>query len=363
LKTRKLKSRAPLSIYRQDGWKWKQKNYFGNAELYLEKIRGQILRVQYSFRFYVAEFEPITWRNLNRLVDHYFDPNLGFSEVTSSHWRKYGEYQEAQIVSEEVLLLRGLGFGDYENRHEFQIRNYLINLPLIISTKVASHKLSKEFRGLTTLLAFSTKRKLNHDFLRLGLVAETICKRIEMLDIQRVMIIGDGYGTLGSIISKNHPEITIVQVNLGRSLVFDLAFSAIGSPDKCHHLIHNLSEIKDGAINYLPAEDLDFDDAGIEFFISVESFQEMDIAVVQNYFKLMRNQSGLISVYSANRLKKVLPDGSENKLEEYGWDKNDTVLFSKKPWFLNWGVRRRPPFIFRMDGATIEKMVELSSHP
>ena len=82
-----------------------------------------------------------------------------------------------------------------------------------------------------------------------------------------------------------------MQVNLGRSLLFDLVFSTKAQKLCTHELIQSLSNVRAQAFNYLPAEERDEVDAGIELFVSIESFQEMDIEIVNSYFKLMRIQS------------------------------------------------------------------------
>jgi hypothetical protein len=318
------------------------------------------MRQAYNFSFKSAEFPEETQSALGSLVGEFYGPNKTYSGATSSHWQKYGHYQNAEFHNNEFLELKGLGFGDYENRQNLKFFNYLINIPMTIAVQICLMGLSKDSRILIKDLAVKSKRLLNPDFLRLAFLSQNISKHIKKNAISKVMIIGDGFGTLGSILSKIHPELTIVQVNLGRTLIFDLAFSSISIPHKSHILVRDLSYVIDHAINYLPAEDLHDIDQGIELFIAVESFQEMDIQTVQNYFKLMRLQTGSVFVYLVSRLRKILPDGTEVKLEEYGWNQSDEILFNTLPWYVNWGVRRRPPFIFRMDGKTVERLVSIS---
>jgi len=318
------------------------------------------MRHSYDFSFNVMEFPEEIWNSLKKLAGCFYNSNEKFSGVTSSHWQKYGEYQHAEFKSDESLQLKGLGFGDYENRYNLTLFNYLINIPMSFAVGIAVFGLDKDLRFIIKNLAVKSKRLLNPDFLRLAFVSQNLSKHIQKNRIKKVMIIGDGFGTLGSILNDVHPDLTIIQVNLGRTLIFDLAFSAITAPNKPHLLVHKLSEAKDGAINFLPAEDLSNSDEDIELFIAVESFQEMDIQIVQNYFKLMRLQTGFISAYLVSRLSKTLPDGIEVRLEQYGWDAKDEILFKRLSWYVNWGVRRRPPFIFRMDGKTEERLVMLS---
>ena len=318
------------------------------------------MRPSYNFSFNVTEFTESTWNSLKKLLVQFYNSNEEFSGVTSSHWQKYGEYQHAELKSDESLELKGLGFGDYENRNNLTLLNYLINTPMTMASKIALLGVKKDLRILIKNLAVDSKRQLNPDFIRLAFVSQRLSEHIIKNTIKKVMIIGDGFGTLGSILSKVHPDLTVIQVNLGRTLIFDLAFSSITARNKLHLLIHELSGAKDGAINFLPAEDLSNSDEHIELFIAVSSFQEMDIQIVQNYFKLMRLQTGVISAYLVSRLAKTLPDGTEVRLDQYGWDVNDEIIFKRLSWYANWGVRRRPPFIFQMDGKMEERLVTLS---
>jgi hypothetical protein len=280
--------------------------------------------------------------------------------VTSSHWKLYGKTQKADYDTDDILSIQGVGFGDYEDRTKLNTFEQIKNLLPSITARLFLLHLPKEFRVIAKNLAAITDRTLNHDLVRLTKSAEIISRYINERQLNRVMIIGDGYGTLGSLLSKTHPELLIIQVNLGRSLLFDLAFSAKALRDKSHELIEDLSGIKLEAINYVPAEDIINIDIKIDLFISIESFQEMDSRVVQDYFSLMRMQSTDTFLYSANRLSKTLPDSSKIRKEDYGWLPSDNILFERNPWWLNWGIRRGPPFIFRMDGPIEETMVELS---
>lgn len=313
-----------------------------------------------TFRFHPSDMDPIAWDTLQILHSRFYGSTLPLSSITSSHWKLYGKTQKADYDTGDVLSLQGVGFGDYENSSRLTTFERIKNLLPSITARLFLSQVPKEFRVIAKNLAAITDRTLNQDLVRLTKSAEIISRYINELQLNRVMIIGDGYGTLGSLLSKIHPELLIIQVNLGRTLLFDLAFSAKALRGKSHELIGDLSSIKFEAINYVPAEDVLNIDVKIDLFISIESFQEMDIQVVQGYFSLMRMQSTDTFLYSANRLSKILPDSSEIRKENYGWQPSDKILFERNPWWLNWGIRRGPPFIFRMDGLIEETMVELS---
>lgn len=310
-----------------------------------------------EFNFNKSDLDK-TWISISSLVTRFYGEKVDFSLQTSSHWKKYVMFQHADIT-ESCLSIEGTGFGDYENSANLRARDKFRNFPPALASRLAMYSLPLNLRENIRKLAAITSREVNPDFIRLAKSALNICAHIEELQIKRVMIIGDGYGTLACLLYGLVPELTLVEVNLGRSLLLDLAFSTKAQKSCNHELIHSLSNIRTQAFNYLPAEEMDEVDAGIELFISIESFQEMDIEIVNSYFRVMRIQNTNTYLYSANRLEKILPDNSVIRKEDYGWNSNDKILYLRTPWWLNWGVRRRPPFLFRMDGLIEEMMVNL----
>jgi hypothetical protein len=309
------------------------------------------------FDFSKRDLDP-SWIFLASLVARFYGQKPDFSSQTSSHWKKLGMFQYADM-SESILSLQGIGFGDYENSANLRAQDKLRNMILSLACRVAIFSLPLNIRKIVRKLAATTSREVNPDFIRLSKSAVKICTHIELFQVKRVMIIGDGYGTLACLLYEMVPELTIVQVNLGRCLVFDLAFTTKAYKFARHELIDSLLKIHAQAFNYLPAEDMDKVDVEIELFIAIESFQEMDIEIVNSYFEMMRKQKTGTHLYSANRLSKALPDGNVIRKEDYGWNLNDKTLSSRTPWWLNWGIRRRPPFVFRMDGIIEEAIIKL----
>lgn len=313
------------------------------------------------FDFYKEQTDSQVWISLAKLVDRFYGKDAVSTRATSSHWEKFGRGQIAEYIDHSCLSIEGLGFGDYENSKNLRIKDHVINILPTIASKITSYTLPKHFRRVVMNVTKKTDRVVNQDFIRLAKSAESILHHIDTHESKRILIIGDGWGTLGCLLKELNPHLTIVQVNLGRSLLFDLAFSSKALRKYEHRLISNFSEILVGGFSYLPAEELTLENASIDLFISIESFQEMNIEIVNEYLNLIRSQSVISFLYSANRLSKTLPDGSVIRKKDYGWNLHDEVIFEKTPWWLNWGIRRRPPFLFRMDGAIEETLVKISN--
>jgi putative sugar O-methyltransferase len=313
------------------------------------------------FDFWRKETDPQVWMSIAKLVDRFYGLEAVSRRVTSSHWEKFGRTQKAEFIDDSCLSIQGLGFGDYQNSKNLRLRDHIKNISTTIASQLTIYILPNHFRRIVKNLAKVTDRVVNQDFIRLAKSAESIVHHIDANKSKRVLIIGDGWGTLGCILKELRPELQIIQVNLGRSLLFDLAFSSKALNNYEHNLIYSFSEILLQDFVYMPAEEISTQNANIDLFIAIESFQEMDIEIVNDYFELIRGQEVVSYLYSANRLSKTLPDGSVIRKKDYGWSFQDKVIFEHTPWWLNWGIRRRPPFLFRMDGIIEETLVQISN--
>lgn len=319
------------------------------------------MKTNRRFDFYREQTDLQVWISLGKLMDRFYGQDSVFTRATSSHWEKFGKGQRAEFTDHSCLSIEGSGFGDYENSKNLRIKDRIINIFATITSKITIYTLPKHFRRVVKNLAEKTDRVVNQDFIRLAKSAEHLVHHIETHKSKRILIIGDGWGTLGCLLKEIHPELVIIQVNLGRSLLFDLAFSSKALSKYEHCLITKLSEIQDEDFSYMPAEELSLENAKIDLFISIESFQEMNIEIVNEYLNLIRKQDVVSYLYSANRISKTLPDGSIIRKKDYGWSLHDKVVFERIPWWLNWGIRRRPPFLFRMDGIIDETLVQISN--
>jgi hypothetical protein len=292
------------------------------------------------------------------LISRFYLSGVVSSNVTSSYWMNYRDTQTVQISANRIQA-QGFGFGDYQNTDTLRFRDKVINFPIHLASRLQMRRLEPELRMSIESLASSTKRSLNPDFLRLAKIVRTLKNETMMEGSKKIAIIGDGYGTLGSLISLMYPSHTIIHINLGRQLVFDFLFSVKAHQHREHKVISHLSEVKDNGFYYIPSEDLEVANGDLDIFISSASFQEMDMEVIEMYFKVMRAQSNDPYLYSANRVSKTLPDGSKINLKNYPWSQDDKVTVKRLPNWLNWGVRRRPPYVFRMDGKVEELLIQL----
>ena len=313
-----------------------------------------------KFQFNRSNTSVQAWADILLLHSTFFSGEKVPSSATSSHWAIYSD-QQVVTLSEDQIQVNGFGFGDYENSKNLYFFRKIVNAPMRLYSNVVLALVSSRVRSAVRSVAISTFRCINPDFARLANSLQMISSTIPEFDTKkRIAIIGDGFGTLGSILATIYPNLTIVQINLGRQLLFDYLFMTTSHPMRRHKILKSLGEVDEESLNYLPAELLSTFDAEIDVFISSASFQEMDTETIELYFELMRFQSTPTFLYCANRVSKKLPDGTIIEIEKYGWVSNDIHLSIKSHWWLNWGIKRRPPFVFKMDGRIEERITLIS---
>lgn len=293
---------------------------------------------------------------LDYIHAHYYQRSE-YSSQTSSHWRKFGELQSLEKRDGQYVLSGG-GFGDYVAASKMHaLRNIPTRLYLremVKGCKPGNVRAAKE-------LAKRAGRIFSYDTARMLMTSEFLEKHIGRLDGKRIAIIGDGYGTLGSLIKAINPGARIVYINLGRTLAFDVFYSNMAAPNLQHRLRSKRAETdEDNAdFTYIEAEKVFEIEPQAEVFVNIASMQEMDPDVIRSYFDLIRKQRDDVFFYCCNRIEKSLPDGKITRFFDYGWKHSDQVLVDELcPWYQE-APLNRPPFRFRFDGPIHHRLVRI----
>lgn len=71
-------------------------------------------------------------------------------------------------------------------------------------------------------------------------------------------------------------------------------------------------------------------DSGIDFFVNIASFQEMNYKEINRYFAIV--QSNKAYLYSCNRLQKRLYGGEVISFSNYPWGSATVLLDEECPW-------------------------------
>jgi hypothetical protein len=205
-----------------------------------------------------------------------------------------------------------------------------------------------------------------YDCARQVLAASYLRMVLKQVTVNRVCIIGDGYGYMGGLLKSLWPDVQIIEVNLGRTLLFDVAYIQKAFPDASMSLLTNSSDIETKSSStdfiFLEAEYYErLKGQSIDLFINIASMQEMNLDIVNHYLSLMRTSSvSKPYFYCCNRVEKQLPDGELVRFEKYGWSEGDEVLDDELcPWYQQYPASL-PPFWRPFDGPIHHRLVKLA---
>jgi len=181
------------------------------------------------------------------------------------------------------------------------------------------------------------------------------------------LVIGDGYGAMTSLLRLVWPNTKTIAVNLTIPLLADLAFARKALPGMRIAMPANMEEMKATLADpHVDVIGIRADDAGllegapIGLAVNIVSMQEMDLAVIAEYFRLLRSASGTqTAFYCCNRAHKPFYDGTEIRFDEYPWCNNDELLVDEPcPWSeLVYGPK--PPFWTRLQHRVQHRLAVL----
>ena len=98
--------------------------------------------------------------------------------------------------------------------------------------------------------------------------------------------------------------------------------------------------------------------APIGLAINICSMQEMDPAIISDYFNFIRRSGNNATYfYCVNRIEKRLPDGTIVSFFKYPWDEKDKILVDELcPWQQKY-YSLTPPFYRPYDGPIQHRLV------
>lgn len=296
---------------------------------------------------------------LDRLYcDHHQESRHSLTgEVTSSHWKKYAALTTVVREKDGSYNLSGSGFGNFVPGNSLRaLKHFLPNARsrLLIN----EFNVNNRIRSAGFNVARKSGREIDFDCVKQILTVDLLQKHGVFNELKTVVVIGDGYGYMTALLRTILPEALIICVNLGRVLFFDVFYAEKNFPyEEC-----SLNSIEnDHRLIFWEAENCEaLKSLSVDLFINIASMQEMDMAVIGNYFKLMRADTGGCGYfYCCNRVRKTLPDGTVISFDEYPWNRNDKIIFDELcPWYQRFPILF-PPFWEFFDGSLKHKLVKL----
>lgn len=268
------------------------------------------------------------------------------ADVKSSHWQ---EHTKSFDVSDSNLGIDG--FGQNSGRslktvvwHTVWHRILNFGSPIFQSRQYLTMR----------ELCRRQNRALSEDSLRHVFTHHFIDERIP--DARTICVIGDGRSHfVGPRLIEGKQKI--VSINLREVLASDVSMletAGLASAENtriCASRADVLAALDDPAISLVlvPAEKADaVENAGIDLFVNIASFQEMTQDIVATYFDLIRSNRPAY-FYCCNREEKVLYGGECLKFDEYPWGACEKLAWEDCPWHQRY-YSAKPPFVHRYDG-------------
>ena len=270
-----------------------------------------------------------------KINDYFARVYLG-SNVVSSHWKKYGGGTFISFdKSFNSVELKAKGFDDFQEKGAI---NSLKNIPIDFYIKrnlypLLSGRLIKAIEEVVGL----QRRVVSYNCVKQALCLNSVEKAGLDLDEKKIAIIGDGNGFMGMLLKNLYPNVKVIQINLAKVLMFDIAFtSLLDASSRLNVVLKNEDYIKTYDFNFFPAEEIfNIRPDDVDVFFNIASMQEMDLNVIEAYFELIRSQSSeTCHFYCCNRVSKKLPDGTTVTFDDYPWLESDKVLFDEEcDWY------------------------------
>lgn len=205
-------------------------------------------------------------------------------------------------------------------------------------------------------------RALNMDNLRHVFTHRLLARLID--NAQAVCVIGDGQGNFaGPLLARRRHGQKMVSVNLPEILIEDhKLIECSGAAQESEIAIVASRPEYDAAMAddtirliLVPAHRSSLlQDADIDLFVNIASFQEMTPALVGGYFDLVKSNRAVL--YCCNRVEKILYGGERLVFDQYPWGDGYRTLWELCPWHQRY-YSKRPPFIRSYDGPIMHALV------
>lgn len=305
--------------------------------------------------------------SFNELKDYLFQKHFHDSSdselgVMSSHWKKFGDYKVMRNQDGTYKDVKASAFGDFRKDSFFNKLRFFFELESL-NKLIPEDQLNKELLVCGRKIAKSQGRLLDFDCLKQIAALSNIIKVVNIKELKSFCIIGDGYGFLASVLKEFVPESKILNVNLGKTLFFDVYYTEMAHSNYSACLLSKDDTCLNDNFNFLEAENYQvLSNLNIDMFLNIASFQEMDNSIIDFYFKYIKESKAPNKfIYACNRVEKKLPDGEVTRIDNYAWDGGIKIIDSYCKWY-DYYPTNKPPFKARFDGDFKEKLYKFGGN-
>lgn len=297
----------------------------------------------------------------------------------SSHWKMF--CRQIHVSRDEqgnLMFKNGKGYGDITRRRWTKnALNFLERFTYhSVSSPLSSYAgIWKEAKQLASDLSVSLSNTIWNNCIVLAILADHWKKY--RLNPKTFCLIGDGYGFLGTMISRLFPG-RIYCVDLPKILLLQAHTHLAANPGKKFGVVTS-ADRNPADVHFVIPQEIENIQSEIDCAINVSSMQEMKVDSIEKYFSFLRRHSHPSShFYCANRFKTRLPGGEVTEFYEYPWRSEDQIFMdgpcpylthflsfrraknaygepTKGPSLWGWRI----PFINYFDGVSMHRLVHL----
>lgn len=300
---------------------------------------------------------------IRKLYQRYYQEAAIPVELLSSHWRNFSSKINVKIDNNgNIRQFSGYGFGDLQyTKLVNRFFNFLCNLSYFVKLPDKMDLFFLCGRAKRNLKIIDSY--LSYDCFRQAVSLSVIRKHLKVKEdgAFNVLIIGDGYGFLSSLIKSVYPKCRIVLADIGNVLLFQAVNLQKIFLDSRHCFATDDTKLAD--FIYCPAEHLeDVEDLKYKLIINVASMQEMDYSVINRYFDYMRKYVARDNLfYCCNRVEKKLPEGEILQFHKYPWVEGDIHLVDEEPQYYKYYMNYKWPFVHFFDGKMHSRLTVMKT--
>lgn len=269
----------------------------------------------------------------------------------SSHWQKYLPGVKVYLYPKDGLprkaFIEQQGLAGLE---KIRLRSLIYNTLVIIKNNYLMIKFSVNFLIFLKIIKISIKttRLLNFDMIKHAILISKTKKYLDMSYFSNFVVIGDGFGFLGTLLKEVFPQIkNITFVNLPKNLFLDFLFFT------------KLFSSIDAYPKLISAHKFNGFDEQNTLFFNVASLSEMTVNQIHSYLNSIKNVGG--TLISLNRNSKTHPDGSRINLEDLLKKYERTLIFEENPcqFYSQYPTGGLAPLFLPFDGPVHFKIIKL----
>ena len=281
---------------------------------------------------------------MNEIITQLYNYLDQTNQNKSIYWKKILNVDNLNIEDQ----YKNFGFGSFEKKSLIRSFFHFVFSRIFFGLNIFR---SKEYYNYKKIFD-KMNRQIDVDVIRHIFTFINLKKK---LNPKNICVIGDGKANFVIGCSKIFPNAKIISVNLTEVLIHDYLILRSNKvfEDRDIKVVSNKKDLDsiNSKLFLIPSNNKHLlNDAKIDLFINMVSFQEMTFEEVQNYFSIIKNNKSYL--YCCNREKKELPNGEFLIFENYPWENAKIEFLELCPWHQKY-YSFRYPFFKKYDGAIL----------